>query len=309
MIKKILKWTGIILLALITCVTIITASRQHLTYDAPYPDIHASKDTAVIARGRHFVYGLAHCIDCHNTANADSLIAAGKEVPLSGGYAFDLPLGTVYSRNITPDKETGIGGRTDGEIARVLRYGVHANGEAVYDFMPFHNMSDEDLTAVISYIRSMPPVKNKVPENKLNLIGNAVKAYMVKPVGPNGEVPVSVKRDTSAAYGKYLVLSVGECAGCHTKRDLSGAYVAPFLSGGGPMNGGLVPPNLTNDPSGRIYTWTQHQFIERFRKGKLISQSEMPWNSFGRMSDNELKAIYNYLKSVPGEKTPELASK
>jgi hypothetical protein len=55
-----------------------------LNYDAPYPDIHASKDTAVIARGKHFVYGLAHCVDCHNAANADSLIAAGEEVPLTG---------------------------------------------------------------------------------------------------------------------------------------------------------------------------------------------------------------------------------
>src|SRR5580765_6520800 len=100
MIKKILKWTGIILLALITCITIVTASRQHLIYDASYPDVHASKDTAVIARGKHFVYGLAHCINCHSTANADSLIAAGKEVPLSGSYAFDLPVGIIYSRNI-----------------------------------------------------------------------------------------------------------------------------------------------------------------------------------------------------------------
>lgn len=308
MIKKIFKWTNIILLALTTCITIVTASRQHLTYNASYPDVHASKDTAVIARGKHFVYGLAHCINCHSTANADSLINAGKEVPLSGGYVFDLPVGTIYSRNITPDKETGIGNRTDGEIARVLRYGVHANGEAVFDFMPFHNMSDEDLTAVISYLRSMPPVRNKVPESRLNIIGNVVKAYMVKPVGPSGEVPVSVKPDTSAAYGKYLVLSVGECAGCHTKRDLSGAYLAPFLSGGSPMNG-LLPPNLTNHPSSRIYTWTQQQFIDRFHKGKLIPQSEMPWNSFGRMNDNELKAIYNYLKSVPGEKATELASK
>jgi mono/diheme cytochrome c family protein len=169
-------------------------------------------------------------------------------------------------------------------------------------------MSDEDLTAVISYLRSMQPVKNKVPHNKLNVLGSVVKAYMVKPVGPSGEVPAVVKTDTSATYGKYLVLSIGECAGCHTKRSISGAYDAPLLSGGMPMNG-LVPPNLTNDSNSRIFTWSQHQFIERFRKGKLIPQSEMPWNSFKRMNDDELKAIYNYLKSIPGEKTPDVASK
>jgi hypothetical protein len=113
---------------------------------------------------------------------------------------------------------------------------------------------------------------------------------MVRPVGPDSEVSVSVRPDTSATYGKYLVLSVGECAGCHTKRDLSGAYLAPLLSGGGSMNG-LIPPNLTNDPIGRIYTWTEQQFIDRFHKGRIIPQSEMPWNNFKRMSDNELKAI------------------
>ena len=229
-------------------------------------------------------------------------------MPLSGGFAFVLPVGTVYSKNITPDKETGIGNLTDGEIARVLRYGVHSNGEAVFDFMPFHNMSDEDLTAVISYLRSTKPVKNKVPENKLNIMGNIVKAYMVKPVGPTGEVPAAVKPDTTAAYGKYLVLSVGECAGCHTKRDLSGAFIGPHMAGGNEIEG-YITPNLTNAPDGRIYSWSQAQFIERFRKGKLIPQSPMPWNSFKRMNDDELKAIYKYLKSIPGEKMPELASK
>jgi len=308
MIKKILKWTGIILLTLIVGVTIVTASRQHLKYEAPYPDIHASTDTAIIAKGKHFVYSLAHCIDCHSTANADSLVKAGQEVPLSGGFAFALPLGTIYSKNITPDKETGIGNKTDGEIARVLRYGVHSNGEAVLDFMPFHNMSDEDLTAVISYLRTVKPVKNKVPENTLNLMGNVVKAFMVKPVGPTGEVPVAVKPDTTAAYGKYLVLSVGECAGCHTKRDLSGAFIGPHMAGGNEIEG-YMTPNLTNSPDGRIYNWTQEQFIERFRKGRLIPKSPMPWNSFKRTSDDELKAIYKYLKSIPAEKTQELASK
>jgi mono/diheme cytochrome c family protein len=308
MIKKILKWTGIILLALIAGITIVTASRQKLKYTAPYPEIHASKDPAIIARGKHFVLGLAHCIDCHSKANADSLINAGEEVPLSGGVAFDLPVGTIYSKNITPDKETGIGNLTDAEIARVLRFGVHANGDPVYDFMPFHNMSDEDLTAVISYLRSQEPVKNKVPVNQLNLMGNMVKAYMIKPVGPSDKIAASVKPDTTAAYGKYLVLSVGNCAGCHTKRDISGTYLAPLLSGGTPMNG-LVPPNLTTDATGRVSTWSQQQFIDRFRKGKIFEKSEMPWNSFKRMNDTELKAIYNYLKTVPPAKAPDMASK
>ena len=71
----------------------------------------------------------------------DSLLKLGQDVPLTGGFVFDLPVGKIYSKNITPDKETGIGDYTDAEIARALRYGVHADGTVVYDFMPFHNMS------------------------------------------------------------------------------------------------------------------------------------------------------------------------
>jgi mono/diheme cytochrome c family protein len=313
MIKKILKWTGILLLLLIVAITVVTASRQNLKYDAPYPDIKASKDSGVIAKGKHLVTGAAHCINCHSTTNVDSLIDLGKPVALSGGVMFDLPVGKIYSKNITPDKETGIGNYSDAQIARVLRYSVHANGDPVYDFMPFHNMSDEDLTAVISYLRAQPPVKNKVPENDLNILGNVVKAFMVKPVGPTGEVPATVKVDTTASYGKYLTISIAECNGCHTKRDISGAYIGEPFAGGVEFNEGghkLITPNLTTDSSSRIYGWTQEDFIKRFRMGKVIPYSPMPWNSFKRMNDDELKAIYNFLKTLPPAKNDmQLASK
>ncbi|HVW60878.1 MAG TPA: cytochrome c [Puia sp.] len=296
-ILKIAKWTGLILLTLFTGLSLTIASRQNLHYDAPYPDIHASTDSAVIARGKHLVYSSAHCIDCHQRANADSLIALGQEVPLSGGVLFDLPVGKIYSKNITPDKETGIGRYTDVEIARALRYGVHPDGTVVYDFMPFHNTSDEDLTAMISYLRAQRPVHNAVPDHQLNLMGNAVKAFLVKPTGPVGEVPRSVSPDTTAVYGRYIAMHLAECNGCHTKRDMAGAVIGePF--GGGNNIEGFITPNLTPDPTGRIYKWTKRDFISRFRKGKLIPGSPMPWRSFGRMTDEELTALYNFLKSL-----------
>ena len=296
-ILKIAKWTGLILLTLITGLSLTIASRQNLHYDAPYPNIHASTDSAVIARGKHLVYSSAHCIDCHQRANADSLIALGQEVPLSGGVLFDLPLGKIYSKNITPDKETGIGKYTDVEIARALRYGVHPDGTVVYDFMPFHNTSDEDLTAMISYLRAQRPVHNAVPDHQLNLMGNAVKAFLVKPAGPVGEVPRAVTPDTTAVYGRYIAMHLAECNGCHTKRDMAGAVIGePF--GGGNNIEGFITPNLTPDPTGRIYKWTKNDFITRFRKGKLIPGSPMPWRSFGRMTDEELTALYNFLRSL-----------
>ena len=301
-VKKIAKWAGIVLLLLITGLTVTIASRQHLHYDAPYPDIHASSDSAVVARGKHLVYSSAHCIDCHQSANADSLIALGQEVALTGGNCFHLPLGKIYSKNITPDKETGIGKYTDGEIARALRYGVHPDGTVVYDFMPFHNTSDEDLTAIISYLRTQRPVHNPVPEHQLNLMGNTVKAFLVKPVGPSEPPPVAVKPDTTAAYGRYMVLHLAECSGCHTKRDMTGSFIGEPFAGGGNIEG-FITPNLTPDPSGRIYKWTKQDFITRFRKGRLIPGSPMPWGSYGRMTDDELTAIYHYLKSVKPAQT------
>ncbi|MBL0183853.1 MAG: cytochrome C [Chitinophagaceae bacterium] len=308
--KKILKWTGITLVVIIAGVSIIAATRQNTKYEAPYPDIKASTDTAIIAKGRHLVLNVAHCVGCHSPANVDSIDFNKEDLPLTGGRLFDLPVGKIYSRNITPDKETGIGRYTDAEIARALYYGVHPDGTVVYDFMPFHNISKEDMTAIISYLRVQKPVKNKVPENTLNLVGNLVKAYMIKPVGPNGEIPAAVKKDTTAVYGKYLAMSVAECNGCHTERNLAGEFTGEPFGGGAPMdeNNGfpaLTPPNLTPDPTGRIYGWTQEMFINRFRQGKLIPYSPMHWSSFKHMTDDELKAIYNFLHTLKPVKTKE----
>ncbi|MBG9374958.1 c-type cytochrome [Panacibacter sp. DH6] len=307
MFKKIAKWTGIILLVLITGISVTAAFRQNVVYDAPYPQIKASTDSVVIARGRHLAYSSAHCVDCHSTANADSLIKLGLDVPLSGGFDFDIGIGHIYSKNITPDSATGIGRYTDAELARALRYGVHPNGTVVFDFMQFHNMSDDDLVAVLSFIRSQKPVYNKVPDNSLDVMGKLVKAFLVKPAGPTEQVPVSVVIDTSANYGRYLANSVAECNGCHTKRDMSGAFTGEPFGGGNEFaehgNPLLITPNLTPDSSSRIFGWSQADFIKRFRMGKIIPYSPMPWQSFGRMTDDELKAIYKYLQTLQPAKT------
>jgi mono/diheme cytochrome c family protein len=295
--KKILKWTGIVLLLLTGALTITVMLRQNMKYDRPYPSINASTDSAVILRGKNIVFSSGHCMDCHSNRNNDSLLNLGQDIPLTGGVVFDLPVGKIYAKNITPDVETGIGKYTDAEIARALRYGVHPDGTVVFDFMPFHNTSDEDLTAIISYLRSQKPVYNKVPAHSLNALGKVVKAFMIKPVGPNGPVPVSVKQDTSIQYGRYLALNLANCNGCHTKRDLSGTFTGEPFAGGGDIDG-FITPNLTTDPESRIAGWTQQNFIDRFRMGKLIKKSPMPWNSYKRMTDDELKAIYKYLKTL-----------
>ena len=312
MIKKTLKWTGIILLSFVAGVVLVTMLMQHRSFEAPYPKIKASKDSAVIARGKHLVQGPAHCADCHSSIRQlDSRPAPGNEPPLTGGIKFEFPLGKFYSANITPDKETGIGNATDGEIARVLRYGVKRNGEAVLPFMPFQNLSDEDLTAIVSYLRTLKPVQNKVPEHTYSVIGRAVKAFLLKPEGPSGQIAASVIKDTSAAYGKYLVMTVANCNGCHTRRDETGKLAGAQLAGGAvfeePGKTTLVSPNLTPHPTGKLWGWKQEDFIKRFRMGRAIKHSHMPWESYQNMNDDELKAIYNYLQTIqpaPTEQVP-----
>ena len=129
---------------------------------------------------------------------------------------------------------------------------------------------------------------------------------MVKPVGPDGDVAKSVKPDTTADYGKYLAHYITNCRGCHTNRSLmTGAYIGPEFAGGLKFESSTekgaytVTPNLTPDKeTGRITGWSQEQFINRFRQKKIIAASDMPWDQFRTMKDDDLKAIYKYLVSL-----------
>jgi len=303
--KKFLKWAGIILVILIAGLYTTIELMQHRKFDAPYPSIRSTNDSTVIATGKKLVFGAAHCASCHAPAGSERPAGQGEEVPLSGGQVFNLPIGSIYGPNITPD-ETGIANKSDEAIARALRFGVGTDGRALFDFMPFHSTSDEDLTAIISYLRSRPGIKNKIPGNKMNLLGKVVKAFLLKPVGPPGEVSHAVIKDTSTVYGAYLANSVANCRGCHTNRDLmTGAFTGENFAGGLKMETktdsgtySLTTPNLTTDTTGRITGWSQERFIARFRMGRLIPQSHMPWESFSRMSNDELKAIYKFLQTV-----------
>jgi len=310
MIKKILLGLLSILVIITIGFVIAVNLRYQRTFEAPYPNIQASTDSAIIARGRYLALGPAHCAHCHSPMSDFVKMDRGEVTTLSGGFNFDLPIGKVYAPNITSDEETGIGKLRDEEIARSLRYGVRHDGKAILDFMPFYDLSDRDLTAVISFLRTQEPVKNQRPQHELNFLGKAVHAFVIKPMG-DGEVPEAPPVDSTAAYGKYLAASVANCRGCHTKRDMmTGAYIGPEYAGAakfeivdenGKIVSGkhLVTPNLTPDPeTGRMNGWTQKDFIERFRKGRIIPGSPMPWGPFSRMSDLELTALYKFLTSL-----------
>lgn len=303
--KKLLKRIAIGLAVFVVLgisgLAIAVKLRENRTFDAPYPDLHASKDPAVIARGRYLALGPAHCVDCHATPGQP----ASDEPFLSGGHAFHLPVGTMYVPNITPDAQTGIGRYTDGEIARVLRYGVHPSGRAMMPFMPFANLADDDLVAVISYLRSRPALEHAVPAHDVSLIGRFAKAFILEPTGPSSTPPKSIVPAPTSEYGAYLANSVGNCGGCHTKRSMrTGEETGPRFAGGAEHESGTRPglmfvtPNLTPDPaSGHIYAWTEDQFVARFQHA-VATDSPMPWASFQHMTENDLRALYRYFRSL-----------
>ncbi len=305
--KKILKRSLLVIVLLLLVFAIAIVAMQFRKFDAPYPKISASTDTSLINRGRYLVYGPAHCADCHASPANEKDINEGKEVLLQGGRSFVLPIGTISPPNLTSDKATGIGAWRDEEIARSLRYGVGHDGRAIFNFMPFHNLSDRDLTSIISFLRTMPPVSNKVTIRKLNVMGYIINALLLRPVGPDGTPPANMLPDSTAAYGEYLANNIANCRGCHTDRNLkTGEFTGPMFAGGfhlpsriDPEHFECVTPNLTPDPkTGHIFGWSEELFLQRFRKGKIIPHSEMPWGPFKRISDLELKALYAYLHTL-----------
>lgn len=304
---KILKYCGAGLLGVAAILTLTVAIRSRRTFEAPYPQLAVRHDDASIARGRYLAYGPAHCVDCH----ADPAFAAdrgsGKELPLTGGMEFKLPIGVVRPANLTSDPETGLGALRDDEIARALRHGVGRDGRALVPFMPYNNLSDDDLAAVIAFLRTQAPMKKRVVQLEPNVLGRAVQAFILKPAGPVGEVAKTVVAEPTAAYGRYLAHNVANCMGCHTERDLrTGQFTGKPFAGGMTMKSETIAgrtfttPNLTpHATTGRMANWNEDLFVARFATGRGAEGSPMPWGAFGKMTEGDLRALYRYLVTVP----------
>lgn len=283
---------------------VATVARQSRTFEAKPTNLRASTDPAVIARGRYLVTGPGHCGDCHGASSGKE---PGDDRSLSGGYAFQLPVGTFYVPNITPDAATGIGRYSDEDLARILRYGVRPDGSAVLPFMPTANLADDDLAAIISYLRTTEPARHAVRPHEINLLGKIVKAWVLSPSGPKTRPAVHSPRGVTVENGRYLAHNVANCVSCHTKMDMrTGELVGPMFGGGGEHqslsdpNKTYLSPNLTPDPRwGWIQGWDAEAFSARLRSGVGRDGSPMPWRAFSRLSDEDARAIYSYLQSVP----------
>jgi len=307
--KRRLARLGIGAVALLVALEVVIYVRATRTIEAPYPDIHASQAPAVIERGRYLVEGAAHCAECHGAVEPPAVSKLGR--PLVGGMEFELPVGVFRVPNITNDVETGIGALKDEQLARMIRYGVKPDGHAALPFMPYANLADDDLTAIISYLRAQKPVRHAVPEHDINQLGRVVQAFVLEPKGPTATPPKSVPPEPTAAYGKYITHNIGNCVMCHTQLDFrTGKFTGPLFGGGAEHEAFANPskkyltPNLTPDPRwGWLQGWSEEAFLTRFHGGRVHADSPMPWEAFQKLSDDDLRAIYRYFQTLPPAQT------
>jgi mono/diheme cytochrome c family protein len=298
---------GVLVVAAIGCYAYAEATYKIDYSSTPKPAIVASKDPEVIKRGEYVFHSIAHCSACHVGKNIGKDRKRNDRSPPLGGFVFDVPgFGKYVAANLTSDPDTGLGKVGDGEIARTIRHGVARDGRLA-PFMQFAvgEMADEDLTAVVSYIRTLPAAKNEVEKESWGFVAK----LLAKKFPPRmGAIPKYVPPgDASVARGEYIANGPGVCSGCHTPIDMMSMKPSgPKFSGSNPepdhddSKFEIVAPNLTPDPkTGHIVSWTEEVFLARFRAGPAHKGSPMPWENFAEMTDEDIKSLYRYLKTLP----------
>jgi cytochrome c553 len=297
LIKKALLGLVSVIVLLIAVVYGVSEARLRKTYDvAAATSLHITRDPAQVARGQHLVTAVAKCVDCHNED------MGGKKFIDAG------PLGVVYASNLTTGRGGALAGYTDAQIEAAIRHGVRPNGRGIF-VMPsdeYQNLSDEDVSAIIAYLRTLAPVDREHGTSHLGPLGRALYAAGQLPFIPAEGMdhaatrPATPPAGPTREYGQYLV-SVGGCRGCH----------GPNLVGG-PSHEPGAPDAANITPAGPIGQWSEADFTRAIRTGTRPDGSKikdfMPWRSMSRHTDDELHAIWLYLQTVPPVASPAAKS-
>jgi mono/diheme cytochrome c family protein len=268
-----------------------------------------------LARGKYLVEHVSNCLHCHSDLQFNLFatpILPGTEG--QGGTTFTkanagVP-GEVSARNLTPDLETGKGSWTDGELIRAIREGVDREGQAMFPMMPykfFRSMSDEDVRSVVAFLRTLKPIKRSVPPRRLDFPVNLFVKMAPKPV--DGPIATPDDAKDHLAYGKYVTTMAG-CMECHTAHDERGQLLEGQEFGGGwrlmlPDGQPVIPPNITPHPATYIGMADKEAFIGRFKAFATTAPQPapkgrntlMPWYAYSGMTEKDLGAIYDYLKT------------
>ena len=319
--KTLLKWVGIlfgVLVGLIAVglVVIYFKSQARLTrvYKVPEEAIVLPADEAALEYGGH-IFRFRGCQACHsgggyldvlsNPISESHLNLPSQEVPHMEGniYLDDPAIGKVVASNLTRGTG-GVGGEyTDRDWARAIRHGIRPDGTPLL-FMPsteFYFLSDEDLGALIAYIKSAPPVDHELPPSSVSWMGRIVMTLVpaitfipAELIPHDAARPVAPEAGITPEYGEYLTHSCKVCHGI----AMSGGPIPGFPASWPPA------PNLTFGPGSALPAWKEEGFMETLRtgltpEGRQIRGEYMPWTSYQYMSDDELRAVWVYLQSLP----------
>lgn len=260
---------------------------------------------ARLERGRYMVNAVNGCVACHSERDPNAPGMPALADRLGAGTVFgegsDLP-GRLVASNLTPDKETGAGNWTDDMLARAIREGIGHDGRTLFPLMPYMNyreMPDEDLASVIVYLRSLAPVKNALPQTEIIFPVKYLMRSAPEPVTaavPMPDLSDPVKR------GAFLV-RMASCGDCHTPQA-KGQRKPGFEFAGGLLfttpEATVMAANITPDLSGTSY-YDEDLFVQAIRTGKVKARSLspiMPWYFYRSMTDEDLKAIFAYLRTL-----------
>jgi mono/diheme cytochrome c family protein len=307
----------IIALSAITCLVIAANYFSSCKDKKSESQVNSKEDSLakVMERGKYLVEHVAGCIDCHSKRDFSKY--SGPVVPGTeggGGFAFDEKLGlpgVIYGSNITPDSETGIGTWTEDDILKAITQGISKNGDTLFPIMPYANynyMAKEDLMSIIAYIKTLKPIKNKVPARQLMM--PVSMAYPGPALQPSVDGNIRPPETEQVKYGEYLA-NMADCGTCHSPLTPQGPDVMTRKFAGGytfqlPTNK-VTSSNITSDSTTGIGTWTEERFLNKFipyreEKGYNYDPGNqntvMPLSLLAGMTDADLKAIYAYLKTV-----------
>jgi len=280
---------------------------------APVAQPIATYSAATLERGRELA-ALGNCVTCHTSAQ-------GK--PNAGGLGIQTPFGTVYSTNLTPDPQTGIGLWSQQAFNRAMREGISRDGHHLYPAFPytsFTRTSDEDLTALYGWLMSQEPVRQATPETKLAFpfslrpLMAFWNALYLTPGSSAKPLKTEVERSPAWLRGEYLVNGLGHCSACHTSRDALGGERSglAYLSGA-TVDGWQAPALNARSPS--PVPWTETAFYDYLRNGHSAEHGSASGpmapviRQLAQVPDTDLAAMAHYLASFQEQSASALVAK
>jgi mono/diheme cytochrome c family protein len=267
----------------------------------------ALAQASVVERGAYLARA-ADCMVCHTTAG-------GKEY--AGGLGFKLPFGTLYSTNITPDKETGIGNYSDQDFLAAMHRGIRSDGARLYPAMPFTSytyVSDADALAIKAYLFSLPPVRAAAPENTLMFPFNQrwAMGFWSALFNPDTRFEPDTSKSPEWNRGAYLAEALAHCGECHTPRNLAFA-LDNRLKFAGAVTAGWRAFNISSDKTSGVGAWRDDDLVSYLSIGHADGHGtasgpmgEAVDHSLSKLAPEDIRAVVAYLRSVPPTASTDL---